>query len=124
MEEDQKYGHFTPGTISQTLRTALGLRNNQLPPYIYKMRVCGYPPGWLEEAKFFYSNLHMFDPDGKTVRQNDVKKKQGLDRDKIFDYPGFNSPLEDHIKDVRSHLFNIISQFIEHNFRNYSLVIE
>lgn len=63
------------------------------------MRVLGYPPGWLEEAKFFYSNLDMFDGEGKTVRQKS-KKKQGLNPEKIIDYPGFNVPTEKYIKDV------------------------
>lgn len=99
LEEDQKYGHLLPGKISYALRSALGLRKNELPPYIYRMRVLGYPPGWLEEAKFVYSNLDMFDAEGKTVRQKGGKK-QGLNPEKIIDYPGFNTPIEKSIKDV------------------------
>ncbi len=42
---------FLTGKISNELREALGLKNNQLPPFIYVMRKYGYPIGWLLEAK-------------------------------------------------------------------------
>lgn len=99
MEEDQKYSHLTPGNISDGLREALGLRKNQLPPFIYHMRLLGYPPGWLEEAKFVHSNLAMFDSEGNDVRSV-TKKTPGLDPEKIVDYPGFNVPTEKNMKDV------------------------
>nr|CAI5831335.1 unnamed protein product [Callosobruchus analis] len=99
LEDDQKFCHLKPGTISDSLRDALGLRKNQLPPYIYQMRLLGYPPGWLEEAKFVYSDLAMFDAEGKHVLQGVQKKSQGLDPQKIIDYPGFNMPLDEKIKD-------------------------
>ncbi|KAJ8952827.1 hypothetical protein NQ318_008148 [Aromia moschata] len=98
LEEDQKYGHLIPGIISNNLREALGLRKNQLPPFIYHMRTLGYPPGWLEEAKFLHSNLEMFDTEGNNVRAL-TKKKQGLDPDKIINYPGFNVPVPKDVKD-------------------------
>ncbi|KAJ8984849.1 hypothetical protein NQ317_013050 [Molorchus minor] len=99
LEEDQKYGHFTPGKMSDKLREALGLRRNELPPYIYQMRLLGYPPGWLEEAKIIYSNLEMFDSDGKNVRGSLAKRKEGLDPEKVKEYPGFNVPMPKHVKD-------------------------
>ncbi|KAJ8964580.1 hypothetical protein NQ314_004884 [Rhamnusium bicolor] len=98
LEEDQKYGHLVPGKISDKLREALGLRKNQLPPFIYHMRLLGYPPGWLEEAKFVHSNLAMFDSEGNNVR-SETKKRQGLDPAKIVDYPGFNVPFGKEVKD-------------------------
>lgn len=100
MEEEQKYAHLTPGKISNKLREALGLNKNQLPPYIYQMRVLGYPPGWLEEAKFVYSNLELFDTDGKHVIPDNQRKNQGLDYKRIVEYPGFNVPLEKDCEDV------------------------
>nr|CAH7714841.1 unnamed protein product [Callosobruchus chinensis] len=99
LEDDQKFSHLKPGMISDGLRDALGLRKNQIPSYIYQMRLLGYPPGWLEEAKFVYSDLAMFDADGKHVLQDVQKKSQGLDPQKIVDYPGFNMPLDEKIKD-------------------------
>lgn len=89
-----------PGKISPGLREALGLRKNQVPPYIYKMRTVGYPPGWLEEAKFVTSNLEMFDLDGKNVKNTSSRRVKGLDPSKVVDYPGFNVPFEKDFKDV------------------------
>lgn len=60
LDADQKFAHFLPGTISESLREALGLRKRELPLYIYKMRLYGYPPGWLEEAKVTRSGLTLF----------------------------------------------------------------
>lgn len=96
LDEDQKYSHLVPGKISDKLREALGLKKNSIPQHVYMMRKYGYPPGWLEEAKFVYSNLSMFG----TVQEAQTKKKQGLDPDKIIDYPGFNVPLGKGVKDV------------------------
>lgn len=48
---------------SDALREALGLKPHQLPIHIYRMRVLGYPPGWMEEAKSD-PGLSMFDKDG------------------------------------------------------------
>lgn len=116
MEEEQKYGHLTPGKISSALKKALGIRRNELPPYIYRMRRLGYPPGWLEEAKYFYSNLDLFDAEGNTVRQNMLRKDQGLNPEKIIEYPGFNTSMDKYIKDVSNdriwNVFNLIYLYI------------
>lgn len=61
VEDDQKYGHLIPGRISGQLRHALGLKRNELPLHIYRMRLLGYPPGWLEEARISHSGISMFD---------------------------------------------------------------
>lgn len=50
---------------SDVLRDALGISTQQLPPYIYQMRVLGYPPGHLENAKQSTSGLTMFDKHGQ-----------------------------------------------------------
>lgn len=34
--EDQRFGHMIPGQLSQKLRKALGLKDNQLPKHIYR----------------------------------------------------------------------------------------
>lgn len=60
MDADQRYSQFAPGAISDALRQALGLRRKELPLYLYKMRLYGYPPGWLEEAKISHSGLSLF----------------------------------------------------------------
>ena len=64
-DEEQKFPHVQPGKISDRLRKAMGLRPDQAPPYIYRMRELGYPPGWVEEAKVSHSGLTMFVSDGQ-----------------------------------------------------------
>lgn len=44
-----------------------GLKEDQLPKHIYKMRKMGYPPGWLMEAEAANSGLAMFDRHGREV---------------------------------------------------------
>lgn len=85
-----------PGELSAELRSALGLRENELPLHIYKMRLFGYPPGWLEEAKVQNSGLSMFVNPGK--RQLNPDEDEGetevnnfkYDVQKIHEFPGFN----------------------------------
>ena len=58
---EQRFGQFVPGEISNDLRTALGLHKLEIPVHVYNMRVYGYPPGWLENAKVQKSGLTLFD---------------------------------------------------------------
>ncbi|XP_011873992.1 PREDICTED: zinc finger CCHC domain-containing protein 8 homolog isoform X2 [Vollenhovia emeryi] len=98
MSEDQRYSHMIPGQLSQKLRDALGVKDNQLPRHIYRMRLLGYPPGWLEEARLQHSGLSLFISGG--ADESDINKEDGeiitsADRDqydlkKIYDFPGFN----------------------------------
>ncbi|XP_076383319.1 zinc finger CCHC domain-containing protein 8 homolog isoform X2 [Megalopta genalis] len=100
LEDDQKFGHCIPGHLSSTLRKALGLRENELPMHIYRMRELGYPPGWLEEACLQHSGISLFNSDG--IAEDDSHAEPGElfesgDRDqydikKIYDFPGFNVP--------------------------------
>ena len=53
---------------SSELTKALGLRQCELPTYIYRMRMLGYPPGHLEAAKIQTSGLSLFDRDGKGIQ--------------------------------------------------------
>lgn len=68
LDAEQKFAHFQPGTTSDNLREALGLRKRELPLYIYKMRLYGYPPGWLEEAKVTRSGLTLFNAEVSMLR--------------------------------------------------------
>ncbi|KAK2576331.1 hypothetical protein KPH14_005692 [Odynerus spinipes] len=100
LDDDQRFGHMIPGQISKALRNALGLRDDELPKHIYRMRVLGYPPGWLEEARLQHSGLTLFNSDG--VPEVDPNEEPGeiifegdkdqYDIKKIFDFPGFNVP--------------------------------
>lgn len=93
------YSHLVPGKISEKLRKALGLHKSDIPPYIYRMRLLGYPPGWIKEAEEEASNLCMFDIEGKNV-SNNKRKKTSIDPEKIVSYPGFNAPMEKGTYDV------------------------
>lgn len=99
-DDEQKYAHLKPGEISGELKKALGLCPNELPPYIYRMRRCGYPPGWIEDAQVTHSNISLYDIDGKesSVKNN----KSSIDPNRVIEYPGFNMPLDKGIKDVRA----------------------
>ncbi|XP_076654586.1 zinc finger CCHC domain-containing protein 8 homolog isoform X1 [Halictus rubicundus] len=100
LDDDQRFGHLIPGQLSSNLRKALGLRENELPLHIYRMRELGYPPGWLEEACLQHSGISLFNSDG--VAEDDSHAEPGElfesgDRDqydikKIHDFPGFNVP--------------------------------
>ncbi|XP_013180616.1 PREDICTED: zinc finger CCHC domain-containing protein 8 homolog [Papilio xuthus] len=100
VEDDQKYGHLIPGRISNQLRHALGLKRNELPLHIYRMRMLGYPPGWLEEARISHSGISMFDSAGKVILDEgdeegqicEAGSKDKFDIKKILDFPGFNVP--------------------------------
>ena len=50
---------FNTGLPSAQLRKAMGLQEDQLPSYIYRMRELGHPPGWLKAAEINYSGLGM-----------------------------------------------------------------
>jgi zinc finger CCHC domain-containing protein 8 len=86
-DEDQFVG-LVPGSISDDLKQALGLSGNEIPLHVYKMRLYGYPPGWLEDAKVQHSGLALFT--GKENEQTDEEKTFKYDVQKIHDFPGFN----------------------------------
>lgn len=99
VEKGQKYGHLRPGKISKQLRKALGLSSRQLPVHIYNMRLLGYPPGWLEEAKVSHSGICLIDATGCEVAdpadeegEVDNEDRDKYDIKKIISYPGYNVP--------------------------------
>ncbi|XP_065079307.1 zinc finger CCHC domain-containing protein 8 homolog [Ochlerotatus camptorhynchus] len=93
---EQKYGHIVPGRMSTELRQALGLRKRDLPVHIYRMRLYGYPPGWLEDAIITHSGLQLFNSNGNAVQDSDESDgevdnvKLKYDVRKIISFPGFN----------------------------------
>ncbi|XP_023443856.1 zinc finger CCHC domain-containing protein 8 isoform X3 [Dasypus novemcinctus] len=94
-EVEERFGRFKPGVISEELQDALGVTDKSLPPFIYRMRQLGYPPGWLKEAELENSGLALYDgkddADGETeageVQQN---RNVTYDLSKLVNYPGFN----------------------------------
>lgn len=59
------YGLLFYFKLSGELQDALGVTAKSLPPFIYRMRQLGYPPGWLKEAEMEYSGLALYDGKGK-----------------------------------------------------------
>lgn len=114
IEDDQKYGHLIPGRISGQLRHALCLKRHELPLYIYRMRLLGYPPGWLEDARISHSGITMFDSGGNAVLDPEEEdgelceqgSKDKFDIKKILDFPGFNVPASSRYKE-EAHLYGL-----------------
>ncbi|KGL82434.1 Zinc finger CCHC domain-containing protein 8, partial [Tinamus guttatus] len=92
-EVEERFGKFKPGVISGELQDALGVTDKSLPPFIYRMRQLGYPPGWLKEAEMEHSGLALYDgrDDGETEDEGSHQPKRvTYDVSKLINYPGFN----------------------------------
>ncbi|KAB0370484.1 hypothetical protein FD755_018446 [Muntiacus reevesi] len=94
-EVEERFGRFKPGVISEELQDALGVTDKSLPPFIYRMRQLGYPPGWLKEAELENSGLSLYD--GKDGAEGEMEagevqqtKSVTYDLSKLVNYPGFN----------------------------------
>ncbi|KAJ9595978.1 hypothetical protein L9F63_012799, partial [Diploptera punctata] len=107
LDDEQRFANFIPGQISSKLSKALGLSKHRLPNHIYRMRVLGYPPGWLEDAKVSHSGLTLYDSHGKEVAEPDAEdgeiitdgSRDKYNVNKIISYPGFNVPCSPGTKD-------------------------
>ncbi|XP_022229752.2 zinc finger CCHC domain-containing protein 8 homolog [Drosophila obscura] len=105
---EQRFGHLRPGKISTKTRHAMGYSRNQLPFMFYRLRVLGYPPAWLEEAKTQSSGIAIFNADGTEVTKSDdeegVSNTFKYDLNKIVEFPGFNAePHAKYFDDFRHH---------------------
>ncbi|XP_053757956.1 zinc finger CCHC domain-containing protein 8 isoform X3 [Panthera pardus] len=94
-EVEERFGRFKPGVISEELQDALGVTDKSLPPFIYRMRQLGYPPGWLKEAELEGSGLALYDgkdgADGEAeAGEAQQNKSVTYDLSKLVNYPGFN----------------------------------
>ncbi|XP_053557739.1 zinc finger CCHC domain-containing protein 8 [Bombina bombina] len=95
-EVEERFGKFKPGFISDELQDALGISDKNLPPFIYRMRQLGYPPGWLKEAELETSGLSLYD--GKDSSEGELEEAESkmrnqnvsYDVSKLINYPGFN----------------------------------
>ena len=89
-----------PGTISEELRAAIDLHPDKLPIWIYKMRVLGYPPGWLHQADISNSSLQLFD-DSSQARSSTSKVEEAaaFNPECFVEFPGFNAPLPEGVQD-------------------------
>ena len=104
-DNENEYGSLVPGVISDELRAVLGLSSKQIPLHVYRMRLFGYPPGWIEEAKVHNSGLSLFvEKDKKQLHPgaDDGEMEEDnfkYDVQKIYDFPGFNAEPEHHFMD-------------------------
>ncbi|XP_038619551.1 zinc finger CCHC domain-containing protein 8 isoform X2 [Tachyglossus aculeatus] len=93
-EVEERFGRFKPGIISEELQDALGVSDKNLPPFIYRMRQLGYPPGWLKEAELENSGLALYDGKDATDETETGEQQQNqcvtYDVSKLVNYPGFN----------------------------------
>ncbi|NXN15803.1 ZCHC8 protein, partial [Indicator maculatus] len=101
-EVEERFGKFKPGVISGELQDALGVTDKSLPPFIYRMRQLGYPPGWLKEAEMEHSGLALYDgkdDDGTEDEGSCQPKRTTYDVSKLINYPGFNTSAPSGIPD-------------------------
>ncbi|KAM4709815.1 zinc finger CCHC domain-containing protein 8 [Discoglossus pictus] len=94
-EVEERFGKFKPGVISEELQDALGITDKNLPPFIYRMRQLGYPPGWLKEAELETSGLSLYDGKGSSnveteEGESQTRKNISYDVSKLVNFPGFN----------------------------------
>ncbi|XP_007422805.1 zinc finger CCHC domain-containing protein 8 isoform X4 [Python bivittatus] len=94
-EVEERFGRFKPGIISEELQDALGVTDKTLPPFIYRMRQLGYPPGWLKEAEMEKSGLTLYDGKASPGSETEEEYHQQhpcvtYDISKLINYPGFN----------------------------------
>ncbi|NXT84534.1 ZCHC8 protein, partial [Zapornia atra] len=92
-EVEERFGKFKPGVISGELQDALGVTDKSLPPFIYRMRQLGYPPGWLKEAEMEHSGLALYDgkdDSGTEDERSRQPERVTYDVSKLINYPGFN----------------------------------
>lgn len=68
VDTEQRFAHIRPGKISSKTRHAMGFSRGELPFMFYRMRVLGYPPAWLEEAKVQSSGMTLFNADVSRCR--------------------------------------------------------
>ncbi|KAH8402020.1 hypothetical protein KR009_009136 [Drosophila setifemur] len=127
VDTEQRFGHIRPGRIGTKTRHALGYSRGELPFIFYRMRVLGYPPAWLEEAKVQSSGIALFNADvrwqplainissnafallqGTEVTKSDDEDGESdtfkYDVNKIVEFPGFNvHPGEKCFDDFKHH---------------------
>ncbi|XP_058631171.1 zinc finger CCHC domain-containing protein 8 isoform X1 [Onychostoma macrolepis] len=97
-EVEERFAKYKPGKLSQELLDALGINTKTLPPFIYRMRELGYPPGWLKEAEMENSGLMLYDG-SNNEDENNHGQKISYDVSKLVDFPGFNVSAPPNVRD-------------------------
>ncbi|NXK51204.1 ZCHC8 protein, partial [Chauna torquata] len=118
-EVEERFGKFKPGVISGELQDALGVTAKSLPPFIYRMRQLGYPPGWLKEAEMEHSGLALYDgkdDDGTEDEGSRQPKRVTYDVSKLINYPGFNISTPSGIPDVTVSYYSCVWASLQQTF--------
>lgn len=119
--ESNSENEIRPGRISNELREALNIAENDIPIWIYRMRALGYPPGWLSKAVVDTNDI--FDTDSPDESSDSKKRKSPpsevqYDLSKLIDYPGFNSPMP--INCVDYHYYINMPPLLAHQQLDYA----
>ncbi|KAK8757295.1 zinc finger CCHC domain-containing protein 8 homolog [Amblyomma americanum] len=110
-EHEMLSQRFRPGVYSEELRKALNLHPRDLPPFVYRMRVIGYPPGWLKNAVVENSGIKIYglDEDDKAndtdIEEGEIKSEEKsviYDTSRLIRIPGFNCPVPDGVYDMHA----------------------
>ncbi|XP_070496716.1 zinc finger CCHC domain-containing protein 8 homolog isoform X2 [Chironomus tepperi] len=118
--DNDEYADLVPGQLSDDLKSALGLTDNQLPLHIYKMRNYGYPMAWLEEAKVYYSGLQILTDKNIEFGGDNIRDSFKYDIQRIYDFPGFN--VSPNLPFVDKHrLFNLPPMQAHHSKEEFIL---
>lgn len=79
------------------------------------MRILGYPPDWMKRAQLTSLDVAgQFDQSIsklKNLEEGEVQNELKYNKDSLIQFPGFNCPNPEGVKDVRS-IF-ILNQFID-----------
>lgn len=110
-----------PGKISEELKKALNIPDNDIPIWIYRMRALGYPPGWLKKA--IVESNDIFEADvtpNSNKRSHDQQEQEEIqyDHSKLIEYPGFNAPLPPGVNDY--HYYVNMPGMLEHQQLEYA----
>lgn len=109
-----------PGKLSDELRQALDLPENDVPIWIYRMRALGYPPGWLKKAMVETQDIFDTDDNSSKKRSHDKQEEDETqyDHSKLIEYPGFNTPLPEGCNDY--HYYVNMPCMLEHQQLEYA----
>lgn len=98
-DEISSESKFKPGVLSPDLRSALGLHDDKLPIWIYRMRVLGYPPGWLKEADMSQTVVPMIMDSSSSSSSQPAASQETWNVDSLISFPGFNTAVPEGVKD-------------------------
>ena len=100
LREQQRYDGFKPGIISPRLREALGMRESDLPPFVYAMREWGIPPAYSSRGNAEYDDDS--NDDGSILRVFDEPDESFGDEDDPASDPATSRPLSTPRRATRS----------------------